>query len=80
MIPQNLLCHENFLLAQLNFCYFNNEQEEPLASSLCKHGTIIRAGKTCKKISCYMRDSARRWFIAKTAKYFAVMLNSFEFS
>ena len=27
-----------------------------------------------------MRDSARRWFIAKTAKYFAVMLNSFEFS
>ena len=34
------------------------------------HGTIIRTGITCKKISCYMRDSACRWFIVKKAKIF----------
>ena len=33
-------------------------------------GTIIRAGVTCKKISCYMRDSACRWFISKKAKIY----------
>ena len=35
------------------------------------HGTIIRTGITCKKISYYMRDSAYR--------YFEVMINIFEF-
>ena len=34
------------------------------------HGTIIRTGITCKKIPCYMRDSAYRWFIVKNAKIF----------
>ena len=34
------------------------------------HGTIIRTGITCKKISCYMRNSACRWFIVKKAKIF----------
>ena len=34
------------------------------------HGTIIRTGITCKKIPCYMRDSAYRWFIVKKAKIF----------
>ena len=34
------------------------------------HGTIIRTGITCKKIPCYMRDSACRWFIVKKAKIF----------
>ena len=29
------------------------------------HGTIIRTGITCKKINCYMHDSACRWFIIK---------------
>ena len=37
---------------------------------LLTHGTIIRTGITCKKISCYMRDSACRWFIVKKAKIF----------
>ena len=27
-------------------------------------------GTTCKKIHCYMRDSACRWFIVKKAKIF----------
>ena len=36
----------------------------------CKHGTIIRIGITYKKILCYMRDSACRWFIVKKAKIF----------
>ena len=43
--------------------------------TICKtcwldHGTIIRTGITCKKISCYMRDSTWRWFIVKKAKIF----------
>ena len=29
------------------------------------HVTIIRTGITCKKLPCYMRDSARRWHITK---------------
>ena len=32
-----------------------------------------------KKVPCYMRRSACRWFIAKKLKYFEVMLNIFEF-
>ena len=37
----------------------------------------------CKKISCYMRDSACRWFIVKRAKIFwhiNITLKIFEFS
>ena len=47
--------------------------------SLFRYWTIIRTGITCKKIPCYMRNSACMWFIAKKLKYFEVMLNSFEF-
>ena len=32
------------------------------------HGTIIPTGITCKKIPCYMRDSACRQFFVKKAK------------
>ena len=35
-----------------------------------KHENIIQAGIACKKILCYMRDSACRWFIVKKAKIF----------
>ena len=51
--------------------------------SLNYHGIIIRTGITWKKISCYMRDSACRWFIVKKPEIFqsyVVMLNIFEFS
>ena len=34
------------------------------------HGTIIRTGITFKKIPCYMRDTACRWFIVENAKIF----------
>ena len=34
------------------------------------HGTKIRTGTTCKKIPCYMHDSASRWFIAGKANIF----------
>ena len=37
---------------------------------LSVHGTIRRTGITCKKVPCYMRDSAYRWFIVKKAKIF----------
>ena len=32
--------------------------------------TIIKAGIVCKKISCYMRDSACRWLIVENGKIF----------
>ena len=38
--------------------------------ALLDHGTIIRTGITCKKIPCYICDSACRWFIVKKAKIF----------
>ena len=44
------------------------------------HGTIIGTGITCKKISCYMHDSACRKLILKSDKIFRSMLNIFEFS
>ena len=34
------------------------------------HGAIIRTGITCKKISCYICDSASMWFIVKKAEIF----------
>ena len=42
---------------KINFLFFQSD-----------HGTIIRIGIACKKIHCYMRDSAFRWFIVKKAK------------
>ena len=36
----------------------------------CNHGTMLQTGITCKKISCYMCDSASRWFIANYVKHF----------
>ena len=48
---------------------------------LLTHGTIIRTGITCKKISCYMRDSAAGGLLLKKKlKSVEVMLNVFEFS
>ena len=38
--------------------------------SVLNHGTAIQTGITCKKILCYIHDSACRWYI--------VMLNIFE--
>ena len=34
------------------------------------HGTIAGTGITYKKIPCYMRDSACKWFIVKKDKIF----------
>ena len=35
-----------------------------------QHGTIIGTQITCKKIFCYMHDSAYRWLIVKKGKLF----------
>ena len=48
----------------------NEFKFDPYIRSMCKHGTIIRTGITCKKIPCYMRDSACRWFIVENTKIF----------
>ena len=37
------------------------------------HGTVIRRRITCKKIPCYMRDSACSWRIVENEKIFEVM-------
>ena len=42
-----------------------------------EHGIIIRTGITCKKIPCYMRDSACRWFIVKKPKIFQSYVKQF---
>ena len=42
-----------------------------------EHGTMIRTGITCKKIPCYMRDSACKWFIVKKTKIFRSYVKHF---
>ena len=44
---------------------------------MSNHGTIIRTGITCKKIHCYMRDSAYGWFIAENPKIFRSYVKHF---
>ena len=39
-------------------------------SQVFDHRTIIQTGIKCKKIACYMHDSACRWFIVKKVKLF----------
>ena len=38
--------------------------------NMSNHGTIIWTGITCKKIPCYMCDSACRWLVVENAKKF----------
>ena len=37
----------------------------------------MRTGITCKKISCYMRDLACRWFIVENAQIFQNCVKSY---
>ena len=39
--------------------------------------TIIRVKITCKKIRCYIRNSACRWFIVENAKIFQSYVKHF---
>ena len=39
--------------------------------------TIIRSAITCKKIPCYMRGSACRWFIVENTKIFQSYVKHF---
>ena len=48
-----------------------------LISGNFEHGTVIRTGITCRKIPCYMRDSACRWCIVKKTKIFWSYLKHF---
>ena len=41
------------------------------------HGTVIRTGITCKKIPCYVRDSANRWLIVEIAEIFRSYVKKF---
>ena len=41
------------------------------------HGTIMRTGIACKKITCYMRDLACRWLILKNFETFRSYVKHF---
>ena len=41
------------------------------------YGTITRTGITCKKIPCYMHDSAPRWLIVENVKIFRSYVKHF---
>ena len=56
--------------------YSYNEYQIPFHYQL-QYGTVIRTGITCKKIPCYMRDSACRWFIVGNAKIFRSYVKHF---
>ena len=43
------------------FCSQQTCVTKPFNKNPSDHGTIKRTGITCKKIPCYMRDSAFRW-------------------
>ena len=41
------------------------------------HGTIIESGITCKKICCYVHDSACRWLMVESTKIFQSYVKHF---
>ena len=47
-------------------------------SAIYKHGTIMQTEITCKKIPCYMCNSACKWFIVKKAKLFRSYVKHFS--
>ena len=42
----------------------------PYVNLTLDYGTIIQTEITCKKVPCYMRESACRWFIVRKSKIF----------
>ena len=62
-----------FTFLSLDFYFSSDKIDMDLhikATDQREHGTIIRTGITCKKIPCYMRDSACRWLIVEKDKIF----------
>ena len=52
------------------FFFFPPEKLKKECMHWVLHGTIMRTGIACKKIPCYMRESACMWFIVKKEKIF----------
>ena len=50
-----------------------------VAESFRSLGGTVPSGITCRKISCYMRDSASRGLIFENAKIFRSLLKFFDF-
>ena len=73
-----LLTQNSFVPFFLHLSFHSSVSRE--ARIILQHGNIIRTGATCKKINCYMRDSAWRWFTVKEVKIYEILLNIFEFS
>ena len=79
VVPKRILTLIWWLFINSNTCIFSIVKNRCLTFCLWNHGTIILTGITCKKIGCYMRDSASN-LLLKILKYFEVRLNIFEFS
>ena len=57
-------------ISKISNAYISKSQRCYNVESAVYRGTIIRTGKACNKIPCYIPDSACRWFIIKKAKIF----------
>ena len=64
--------YDNFMISHARL-----EWMQTLLLPECQHGTIIRTGRACKKIRCYMRNSACRWLIVEYAKIFQSYVKHF---
>ena len=59
-------CHNTCSLSTLFDDLEELTQSTKIFTEISKpHGTIIRTGIACKKIPCYMRDTACSWLISK---------------
>ena len=77
--PKDYLINEATCLFTYHWVKTFSTGQKPVWSVMAvpEHGTIIRKGITCKKISFYMRDLACMWLIVENAKIFLSYVKHF---
>ena len=79
----NLLTSSTVVLKSITlvpkWLFFSTPSEQFCSQLPLTMELIIRPGITCKKISCYMRDLACRWFIVKKLKYLCFVIKIFKY-
>ena len=70
------VCNEILEITEY-FCYFGNNTSWQHSSPVWNHRTVTRTGIRCKKIPCYMRDSACKWLMVKNVKIFRIHAKHF---
>ena len=53
----------SYIWPEVPSCIIKKQQSTEVLHNLSDYETIIQTGITCKKIRCYMRDLACKWFI-----------------